>query len=89
MTDIVVELEAQPDITITLDVGTEPRRYTHDQSSPATRWIVSHNLDRIPTAAYVVDSAGTQHHPVWIDVSTTSLTLVFDAGACSGTAYIA
>lgn len=40
-------------------VAVDDRNYVHVQNSPATAWVINHNLGKYP-AVTVVDSAGTE-----------------------------
>lgn len=61
--------------------------YTHIQATPVSQWVVSHNLNRIPGAVSVVDSAGRVWFGAVVHISVNQLTISFGA-AFAGTAYL-
>ena len=60
--------------------------YIHDQSSPSTTWVITHNLGKYPSVT-IVDSANSEIIGEVNYSNTNSLTLTFSA-AFSGKAYI-
>lgn len=60
--------------------------FTFTQASPASTWIITHNLGYRPNIS-VVDSAGSQVEGETVWTSTSSLTITF-SGAFSGVAYL-
>jgi hypothetical protein len=63
-----------------------PSSYTHAQGSPATVWVIPHNLGFRPNVT-VEDSAGTTIEGEIVHDSADQLTLTFSA-AFSGVAYL-
>lgn len=61
--------------------------YTHIQGSPATDWVVTHNLGRYPSAIAVIDSGGTLCVGAVVHDSINQLTISFGA-AFSGRAEV-
>lgn len=60
--------------------------YLHDQSTPATTWVIVHNLGKYPSTT-VVDSGGSVVYGDVVHVDDTQLTISFSAGF-SGRAFI-
>lgn len=60
--------------------------YTHNQGTPATTWVITHNLGFRPNVT-VEDSAGTTVEGEIVHDSTIQLTLTFSA-SFSGVAYL-
>ena len=53
--------------------------YEHTQSSPATTWIITHNLNRVPIVDIYIDIGGQQERilaPITFN-GTTSLAITF------------
>jgi hypothetical protein len=59
--------------------------YTHTQSSPASTWTVTHNMNKYPSVT-IVDSAGTTVDGSVDFINLNSVTINF-CGAFSGKAY--
>jgi hypothetical protein len=53
-----------------------PQSYRHTQSTPATTWVFTHNLDFEPAALRIVDTAGNEWDVVE-EVSGKTITLRF------------
>ena len=71
---------------VSIKVEAGDKNYEHDQSSPSSSWVITHNLSKRASVS-VVDSAGTM---VMCDVqydSDNQITLNFDSST-SGKAYI-
>jgi len=62
-------------------------RYTYNQSTAMTDWIVTHNLGRFPSGVTVVDSAGSVIEGSVQFINSNSIKISFNY-AFSGTAYI-
>lgn len=68
--------------------GTElASEYTHTQSTPASAWVIVHNLARYPKAVAIRDSAGNVCYGGIHHVDTNQLTITF-GHAFSGTATV-
>ena len=88
-----VSTVSQPTQTVTVldkysivGLGTSAdKNYVHLQSSPASTWTVTHNLNKRPSVT-VVDSAEEIVFGEVEYISDNQVTLTF-AGACSGKAY--
>ncbi len=66
-------------------IRSEAATYIHTQSSPATTWTVTHNLNKYPSID-VVDSGGSVVVPDVIYNSLNAVTVIFGS-ATSGTVY--
>ena len=62
-------------------------RYTYNQSTAISDWIVTHNLGRFPSGVTVVDSAGSVIEGSIQFINNNSIKISFNY-AFSGTAYI-
>lgn len=61
-------------------------QYVHTQSTPASVWVIPHNLVGFPNIT-VIDSSGNQHEPEVTYDSNLQVTLTFTS-AFSGVAYL-
>ena len=68
-------------------VNTLTARYTYNQSTAMTDWIVTHNLGRFPSGVTVVDSAGSVIEGAVQFINNNSIKISFNY-AFSGKAYI-
>lgn len=60
--------------------------YTHNQSAPASTWVITHQLNKNPSVT-VVDSSGNQVEGAVTINSLNQITITF-CGAFSGKAYL-
>lgn len=65
--------------------GTSP--YIHTQSTPASTWIITHNLGYYPSGVSVIDSSLDRVYPSIAYSSVNVVTLLF-ANPNSGLAFI-
>lgn len=70
----------------TIELIQQESSYTHTQSSAASSWVVTHNLNRYPSVS-VVDSSGNLVTGEVRYTSVNSVTITFSA-PFSGTAYL-
>jgi hypothetical protein len=75
-------ISGEVDVTITA----LPQAFTHIQGSPASTWVINHNLGFYPNAV-VIDSGGAQVEGDPVYTSLNQMQLVF-SGAFSGVAYL-
>lgn len=62
---------------VELGLSALAREYTHHQGTPATGWVVNHNLGRRPKAVAVLDSAGTAIIAPYQHISINQLVVTF------------
>ncbi len=62
--------------------------YLHQQLSPASEWLIQHNLHFYPGGILVQDAAGTTYEGEIEHLDINTLRLTFFAGEFSGTAYL-
>ena len=65
--------------------------FTHNQSTAASQWVITHNLERKPSVT-VIDTGGNTIHGTVVHVSVNQLTVSFksagQAVGLAGYAYI-
>lgn len=85
-TDSSIELWYDTDEPVTGGGGGSGGTYTHNQTSPASTWIIIHNMGFFPQVT-VVDSTGEQVEGEvdYIDANTVNVTF---SSAFSGKAYL-
>jgi hypothetical protein len=66
--------------------GSAAQTYTHVQATPASEWIITHNLPYIPNIT-LADSANTQLEGMVVFTSATTITVTLSA-ATAGKAYL-
>ena len=81
-----IELWYDPDALVLGAPGGGPTTYVHNQSTPASTWVIDHNLGIYPNVT-VEDSAGTTVEGEIVHNSINQMTLTFSA-AFSGIAYL-
>lgn len=72
---------------VELGVSTQAKTYTHTQGSPATGWVVNHNLGRNPSAVSVTDTAGNMITVPYQNITVNQLVVTFGRPA-TGYCYV-